>query len=201
MKVRRHAGSFLVAALLATPLASAPLAAQSVGGWAVGMHGSAGLFVGSSSDFLDAEYGLDVSLSRSFAPHVQLRADVMLMGLDDVTDPFETADNRVIVVGLGPEVHASLGSVSFYARGLVGVAANQQLRTNSPLEELTTWASAFGAGAGIRFGLSTAATLDIGGDVLKLGELDFARRATSSLLYAEDPALLRLRAGVRFALG
>ena len=38
--------------------------------------------------------------------------------------------------------------------------------------------------------------VDLGGDLVKVGELDFARPAASSLALKEDPAILRVRAGI-----
>jgi len=42
--------------------------------------------------------------------------------------------------------------------------------------------------------------LDLGGDVLRIGELDFARTATVGSVLTEDSALLRVRAGLRVTI-
>lgn len=186
--------------LFAIALSPGAAGAQPAGPWAVGASASAGLFVGSASDFLDAGSGLDLTVWRGIAPHLALRADGMLVLLEAQESPSETADNRVVLFGVGPDLDAGFGPLAIYARGLVGVAGNLQVRTNSPLEERTTWASAFGGGAGLRVRLAERLALDAGGDILKLGELDFARTATSSLMLLEDPALLRLRVGLRWSL-
>jgi hypothetical protein len=160
-----------------------PAAAQVEGGWAVGAQGGVGLFVGNGSDFLDGGPSLDVTVSRSVAPFLRIRADGAVALLGDQKDPFEAADNRILLFGLGPEAHLDLGAIGLYVRGLVGRAAAVQVR------------------AGVRVRLSSALFLDAGGDVFKLGELDFARTASSSLALMEDPGLLRLRAGVWLAIG
>jgi len=178
-----------------------PAGAQVAGGWAVAAQGGVGLFVGNGSDFLDGGPTLDVTVSRSVAPFLRIRADGVLALLDDQKDLFEAADNRILLFGLGPEAHLDLGAVGLYARGLAGQAAAVQVRTNSALEERTTWAWVYGAGAGFRIRLAPALFLDVGGDVLKLGELDFARTASSSLALVEDPGLLRLRAGLWLGIG
>jgi hypothetical protein len=178
-----------------------PIGAQVGGGWAVAAQGTVGLFVGNGSDFLDSGPGLDVTLSRSVAPFLRIRADGALTLLDDQKDPFEAADNRILLFGIGPEAHLDLGSLDLYVRGMVGRAAAVQVRTNSPLEERTSWATVFGGGVGFRVRLVPALFLDVGGDVLKLGELDFARTASSSLMLLEDPGLLRLRAGLWLGIG
>ncbi|MEJ2206298.1 MAG: hypothetical protein P8170_19585 [Gemmatimonadota bacterium] len=191
----------VVAAGFVGVVGPSPAAAQVEGGWAVGAQGGVGLFVGNGSDFLDGGPSLDVTVSRSVAPFLRIRADGALALLDDQKDPFEAADNRILLFGLGPEAHLDLGAIGLYVRGLVGRAAAVQVRTNSVLEERTTWTWVYGGGAGVRVRLSSALFLDAGGDVFKLGELDFARTASSSLALMEDPGLLRLRAGVWLAIG
>lgn len=195
--------SLFAAALVGAGLAGPrPVEAQVGGGWAVAAQGTVGLFVGNGSDFLDGGPGLDVTLSRSVAPFLRIRADGSLSLLDDQKDPFEAADNRILMFGLGPEAHLDLGAVDLYVRGMVGRAAAVQVRTHSPLEERTSWATMFGGGVGFRVRLLPALFLDVGGDVLKLGELDFARTASSSsLMLLEDPGLLRLRAGLWLGIG
>ncbi len=193
------AGAVLVGASLAGPT---PAGAQVGPGWGFSAQGGVGLFVGNASDFLDGGPSLNVTVSRSVAPFLRIRADAALSLLDDQKDPFEAADNRILVFGIGPEAHLDLGAVGLYVRGLAGQAAAVQVRTNSVLEERTTWAWAYGGGVGFRVRLAPALFLDVGGDVLKLGELDFARTASSSLsLAAEDPGLIRLQAGVWLGIG
>ena len=122
-----------------------------------------------------------------------------MIRLVDETNAGETAGNTMFVLGLGPEVHLSLSAVTVYARPLVGLAGNLQNRTNSTLNEDATWAGAFGGGVGLRLRIVPTFTLDLGGDVLKLGELGFARTAVSSGQLTEDPAVLRLRVGLHLA--
>lgn len=188
-------------ALLAFVLVTPPLAAQTPLGWSVGASGAAGLFVGGSSDFLDAGLGFDVDISKRVVPKVSLRADGMVMTLDDDEGPGEAAGNRILLLGIGPQIDAPVGPTNFYLRGLAGAAVNQQSRTGSTVQEATSWTTALGAGAGIRLDLAPAVALDVGADVLKLGELDFARTAASGSTSSEDTALLRIRAGLRFGIG
>ena len=188
---------FFVCALFAVLPGAGPLAAQSGGVWAIGASGAAGLFVGSGSDFLDAGLGVDVVVSRRIVPRLQLRADGMFMLLDEQSDPLETADNRILLLSVGPEFDVALGPVSLYVRGVLGAAANFQLRTGSALKRRTSWASAFGASAGLRLRVATALDLDLGGDLLRLGELDFTRTASFGSRLIKNPSLLRLRAGLR----
>ena len=188
---------FFACALCAVLASAGPLAAQSGGVWAIGASGAAGLFVGSGSDFLDAGLGFDAAVSRRIVPRLRLRADGVFMLLDEQRDPLETADNRILLLSVGPEFDVALGPVSVYVRGVLGAAANFQLRTGSALKRGTSWASAFGAGAGLRLPVATALDVDLGGDVLRLGELDFARTASFGSQLIESPALLRLRAGLR----
>ena len=54
-----------------------------------------------------------------------------------------------------------------------------------------------GSGGGLRLDVAPTLTLELGGDVVKLGELDFARTAVSSLMLIEDPAVLRVHLGLR----
>ncbi len=61
-----------------------------------------------------------------------------------------------------------------------------------------SWAGAVGGGAGVRFALGPSLSLDLGGDLVKLGELAFVGSAVASQESTEDPAVLRLRAGLRF---
>ena len=122
----------------------------------------------------------------------------MLIRLAADTNNNETAGNTMFIFGLGPEFYVSLSAVTLYARPLLGLAANVQSRTNSALVERTTWAGVLGGGVGLRLDVAPTVTLDLGGDVVKLGELDFARTAASSLQLIEDPAVLCVRLGLRW---
>ena len=124
----------------------------------------------------------------------------MLVGLDDQTTLGEVADNTILILGVGPELSTEGHRLGVYARGLVGLAANVQSRSNSALEEKTTWATALGGGLGLRLALSSRVDLELGADLMKVGELDFARTVTSSLALMDDPTILRVRAGVRAAV-
>ena len=197
-KTRRVIGALSCCA--AAGLAAAPAVDAQTVDWSLGASASAGLFVGDGSDFLDAGLGLDVVAVRRVASHVQVRAEGMLVFLDEQSGPGETAGNRLVVLGLGPELTASLGVVAPYARGFLGVAANSQIRSGSSLDEVTTWASALGGGVGLRISLGAPLSLDLGGDLVRLGELDFARTSQSAPTNPEDPFLLRLRLGLHLEL-
>lgn len=180
-------------------LAPATAASQVEGAWSVGASVSATLFVGGSSEFLNGGFGFDATVWRRLTSVVRLRADGMLMPLDAQEGPFERADNRVVLAGVGPEVGARVGSLSLYARGLVGIASNAQMRKGSGQPERTTSAAAYGMGAGLRLAFGGGLSLDLGGDVVKVGELAFARTAESGGDLIETPGLLRLRAGLRWS--
>ncbi len=180
-------------------LAPASAAGQVEGAWSVGASVSATLFVGGSSEFLNGGIGFDAVVSRRLTSVLRLRADGMLMPLDAQEGPFERADNRVVLVGVGPEVGAAVGSLALYARGLAGIAFNAQMRRGSGQPERTTSAAAYGGGAGLRLAFDEGWSLDLGGDVVRVGELAFARTAASGPDLAERPALLRLRAGLRWS--
>ena len=121
----------------------------------------------------------------------------MLIRLAPITNNNETAGNTMFILGLGPEVYVSFSAVTLYARPLLGVAANMQSRTNSTSVERVTWARVFGGGVGLRLDVAPTVALDLGGDVVKLGELEFARTAASGFQLIENPAVLRLRLGLR----
>ena len=121
----------------------------------------------------------------------------MLIPLARNTNNDETAGNTMLILGLGPEVYVPLSAITLYARPLLGLAANVQSRKNSALVERTTWAGVLGGGVGLRLAVAPTLTLKLGGDVVKLGELDFARTAASSLRLIEDPAVLRVHLGLR----
>ncbi len=197
MPKRQRACLPLSSILVAAALTGSPASAQSAPGWSVGASASASLMVGSASDFLDSGFGVDLTASHGVARNLSVRADGMLIPLASTTNDNETAGNTIWIFGLGPEVYVSLSAVTLYARPLLGVAANVQSRTNSTLVERVTWAGVFGGGVGLRLDVAPTVTLDLGGDVLKLGELDFARTAASSLQLIEDPAVLRVRLGLR----
>jgi len=182
-----------------TLLAPGVAAGQTTETWAFSASVSETLFVGGGSDFLDSGPGLDVSASFSFVPHFRLRADAMLMTLDAQVSSSESADNRVMILGMGPELGVGAAPVSVYVRGLIGIATNLQMRRASSLPERTTSAVALGAGVGLRIALGGSWGLDLGGDIAKVGALDFARTAASGPL-VEDPGLLRLRVGARWSL-
>lgn len=183
--------------LVAAALTGSPASAQSVAGWSVGASASANLIVGSASDFLDSGFGVDGTVSHGVARHLSVRADGMLIRLAAATNVNETAGNTMFIFGLGPEFYVSLSAVTLYARPLVGLAANVQSRTNSALVERTTWAGVLGGGGGLRLNVAPTVTLELGGDVVKLGELDFARTAALSLQLIEDPTVLRVHLGLR----
>lgn len=199
--VRDRAFRPLVVTLLATILAAPSPARGQSAGWAVAASAAAGLFVGDGSDFLDGGFGVDLSASRALVGALRVRTDGMLALMAEQTDPFESADNRILVLGIGPEVGVRFGPLGLHARALVGRAAAIQMRTRSALEERTTWASAVGAGAAVRLRIAPDLHLDAGGDVVDLGTLDFARTASSSLALQEDPTLLRLHAGLFWVIG
>ena len=183
--------------LVAAALTGSPASAQSAPGWSVGASASASLIVGSASDFLDSGFGVDFTASYGVARNLSLRADGMLIPLASTTNDNETAGNTMFIFGLGPEFFASLSAVTLHARPLVGLAGNVQSRTNSASVERTTWAGVLGGGGGLRLDVAPTLTLELGGDVVKLGELDFARTAVSSLMLIEDPAVLRVHLGLR----
>ncbi len=181
-------------------LVALPAQAQSTGAWALGAAASGGLWVG-GGDPLDGGIGVDLTVWRRLAPAIGLRSDLMLMPFQGSSDPVESADNRVLVVGLGPELGGSVGSVSAYVRGLVGLAINQQRRSRSTLPEQTTRALVFGGGGGLGVDLSSRVTLDVGADILRVGELEFARTLASGVSIGVDAVVLRVRSGVRLRVG
>ncbi len=197
MPKRQRARLPLSSILVAAALTGSPASAQSAPGWSVGASASASLMVGSASDFLDSGFGVDLTASHGVARNLSVRADGMLIPLASTTNDDETAGNTIWILGLGPEVYVPLSAITLYARPLLGVAANVQSRTNSFLAETTTWAAVFGGGVGLRLGVARTLTLDLGGDIVKVGELDFARTAVSSLMLIEGPAVLRVHLGLR----
>ena len=194
MPKRRRACLSLSTLFVGAALTGSPASAQSAPGWSVGASASASLMVGSASDFLDSGFGVDLTASHGVARNLSVRADGMLIPLASTTNDDETAGNTIWILGLGPEVHVPLSAITLYARSLLGVAANVQSRTNSTLVERVTWAGVLGGGVGLRLNVAPTVTLDLGGDVVKL---DFARTAASSLQLIEDPAVLRVRLGLR----
>ena len=183
--------------LIAAALTGSPASAQSGPGWWIGASASANLIVGTASEFLDSGFGVDGTASYGVAGHLSVRADGMLIRLAPITNNNETAGNTMFILGLGPEVYVSFSAVTLYARPLLGVAANMQSRTNSTSVERVTWARVFGGGVGLRLDVAPTVALDLGGDVVKLGELEFARTAASGFQLIENPAVLRLRLGLR----
>ena len=194
---KRRAYLWLSNAVVTAVLAGSPASAQSVPGWSVGVSASASLIVGNASDFLDSGFGVALVGSLGVARHISVRADGMLIPLANSTIADETAGNTLVVLGLGPEVHVPLSAITLFANPLLGIAANVQSRTNSVLAETTDWAVAFGGGVGLRMDAAPTWSLELGGDIVKLGELEFARPAASSLLLTEDPAVLRVHLGFR----
>jgi len=161
---------------------------------------TAQIFIG-ESDLVDGGTGVDGTVWRGLGPHASLRFDAMLMPLDDQTTPFESADNRMLLLALGPELATRVGPVSFYGRALAGLAINQQSRSGSGLPERTTSGLAVGGGVGVRLALTPRLSLDVGGDVLESGEVAFARTAVSGGEYLTDLVMLRLRAGLGLDVG
>jgi opacity protein-like surface antigen len=185
----------VIAVLLHTP----PTAAQSSGAWTFGAAASASLWVG-EGDALDGSWGVDGTAWRRLGSHLGARADVMLMPLEASSAPFESADNRLLVLGVGPEVDVGFGAAAVYGRALAGIAINQQIRSGSASEERTSTASTLGGGAGLRLEVSRAVGLDVGADILSVGELDFARTSASGGVLSTGSAVLRLRAGLRIGV-
>lgn len=174
---------------------SAQVVEPSTHPWAVGASIAGGLFV--DSDVLDSSLGADVALSRRISSWASVRADGMLLLLSEHANLGESADNRMVIVGIGPEVSGAAGWLAVYARGFLGRAGNFQRRTRSTLDEKTTWATVWGGGGGVRSAFGRVWSVDFGADLLRLGELDFARAAPSDPVRLRDPVLLRIRAGVR----
>lgn len=185
--------------LIALLLHTLPAAAQSNRAWTFGAAASASLWVG-QGDALDGSWGVDGTVWRRVGSHVSLRADGILMPLEGSSDPVESADNRVFVLGVGPEADVGFGPAAVYGRALVGLAVNQQTRSTSSLTELTTGALALGGGAGIRLAVSRTVELDVGADLIDVGGLDFARTAASGGVLTTNWAVLRLRAGARVGI-
>ncbi|MDT8340948.1 MAG: hypothetical protein RQ751_05500 [Longimicrobiales bacterium] len=200
----RHLSALLFVAAPALLLTSNPARAQR--GWFVEGSATGNLLVGSTSDFLDSGFGFEVALGRELIPALALRADAMLVGLEEGTtapvgEPSggsEAADNTIVILGVGPEVTIPASFVHIDVRGHVGAARNSQRRSNSLAPEEATWASAYGGGVGVRFDASPRVGLVLGGDILKLGELGFARTGGGGSVLREDPVILRLRVGLRF---
>lgn len=183
--------------MLADP---SPGAAQATTGWEMGVSGGATLFLGTHSDFLDGGFGFEGTLSRELASGFHLRADAIVSLLDDQQGESDVAGNRIAIFTLGPEARVSLGRLEVYARGLVGLVTNRQTRSGSTADEVGTWATVLGGGAGARISLVPSLALDLGGDLIKAGELDFARTTASGVTATEDPLLLSVRGGIRIRL-
>lgn len=204
-RVQRHRPPVLLICFcyvcaLAALLCGSRVQAQSPRSWAFEGAMTAQIFIG-EAELVDGGIGVDGTVWRKLAPHASLRFDAMVMPLDDQTTPLESADNRMLVLALGPELATRVGPLSFYGRALAGLAVNQQSRAGSARPERTTSALAYGGGAGVRLALTSRLSLDVGGDILQSGEVAFARTAVSGGEYLTDPVMLRLRAGLALGAG
>lgn len=183
-----------------TLLAAGSLGAQAVGRWEVGVSAGATLLIGSRTDFLDAGLGSELTLSFRLTPGLQLRADAIYARLDDQTDRAEEVGNHITLLSVGPETRKGLGPVDVFLRGLVGAILNRQVRSNSLAGEVGTWAPVVGTGIGARVSVSRGLALVAGADLIKAGELDFARTAASGYTATGDPFLLRAHGGIRIRI-
>ncbi|MDH3423672.1 MAG: hypothetical protein OEN00_11815 [Gemmatimonadota bacterium] len=197
--VRETLGFLAVAAAL-MGLTGSAAAGQT--GWSSGVSVAGNLVVGGGgSDFLDSGFGLDGTVARAMGSHFAIRADGILIRLAPSSTGASPGRNTIIALGVGPEANLSLSAFSLYARLLLGVATNVQGGTGSTGGEGGTWTGRVGGGVGVRIAVSRSVAVDFGGDILKLGELAFGGSAVSSLRFTSDPAVLRLRLGLRFGVG
>lgn len=167
--------------------------------WEVGLAATGNLLVGAASDFLDGGFGLLGFGGRRVGESVWFRGDVLYFRLDSDEAASESADNAILSFGFGPELVLGGSSVRGYVRGVIGLVANLQSRSNSSLGAESSWAGMFGGGVGVRFRLGSSArapALDLGGDVLRTGNLDFVRTELLQGVVRENVAILSLRAGL-----
>jgi hypothetical protein len=190
--------AMLAGLALATGMTASVAAGQSV--WSSGVSVSGNLVLGrGGSDFLDSGFGLDATVARRATPHLAIRMDGLLVRLSPSSST-AGGRNTILALGVGPEANLSLSALELYARLLLGAATNIRGGAGSPGGEGTNWASALGGGVGLRLTVSRSVALDLGGDILLLGELGFVGSAVSSFQFTSQPAVLRLRLGLRIGV-
>lgn len=176
------------------------LCGQQPGPWSVGGSVRATLLVGDASDFLAGDYGAGVHAARRLGPALAARADATYLKLHETAPSGERADNMLLGLGFGPELAVGAGRVDVFLRAFARLIGDFRGGDGGAGPKGTDWTPAFGAAGGLRVHFGRL-SVDLAGEVARMGRLGFARvstfRGTST---EEDLGALSLEIGVGMEL-
>lgn len=216
--MRRWRYIFLLA-VSATAWSAGPLAGQEAAsgedyGWSVGGGFGASVLLGEGdsgqSGLFDVGLGVDANASwaRGWAGRLGLRGSLGLMKLGADAD----AENLLFHALFGPLVAVELGPVAPWAHPVAGVVGTRWDRGPGPDPDApdlsrtgtsATWGLGLAGGLAIRLtGGGTPVALQLGGRIVEVGELTFARASlVGPDAFGHDSSVLTLRAGLSVGLG
>lgn len=107
------------------------------------------------------------------------------VNLHEATTSEERADNRLLGLGLGPELSLAAGPVDVFLRPFGRIVRNVREGRRGEGPEGTDWTAAVGAAGELRVHFGRP-SLDLAGEVARLDELESARVSTFTGVSTEE---------------